>query len=275
MSANAIGPAVTGFRWFLDFDGRVSTQYGCRSGDPEADRTSYWLLLDPMLRVVQRAELADGARIFETLERLLAAQIRSPPPVLSIPGVFEPELCRDLIGYFERMDPVSSGVMEDNAGVTTQRSNAAFKVRHDVTITDPALLQLLSERLSRRLCPMLKRAFQFAPRYAERWLLARYDAEQMAHFNAHRDNTTVGTAHRKFACTVNLNPGEYEGGELRFPEFGDWTSPSRPGDSVTFSCFLMHEVTPVTRGSRYAFLTFFYDEDGAQTLRASQSRGAS
>jgi predicted 2-oxoglutarate/Fe(II)-dependent dioxygenase YbiX len=32
---------------------------------------------------------------------------------------------------------------------------------------------------------------------------------------------------------------------------------------VVFSCSLLHEATPVTRGRRYAFLPFLYDEAGA------------
>ncbi len=31
-----------------------------------------------------------------------------------------------------------------------------------------------------------------------------------------------------------------------------------------FSCSLLHEATPVTRGTRYAFLPFLYDDEGAR-----------
>ena len=31
---------------------------------------------------------------------------------------------------------------------------------------------------------------------------------------------------------------------------------------MVFSCSLLHEATPVTRGRRYAFLPFFFDEAG-------------
>ncbi|MFN3513998.1 MAG: hypothetical protein ACK41C_13190 [Phenylobacterium sp.] len=33
---------------------------------------------------------------------------------------------------------------------------------------------------------------------------------------------------------------------------------------MIFSCSLLHEATPVTRGVRYAFLPFFYDDEGAK-----------
>jgi len=104
----------------------------------------------------------------------------------------------------------------------------------------------------------------------ERYLVACYDAEQLGFFVAHRDNTTTGTAHRRFACTLNLNAEDYDGGELRFPEFGSRTYRAPTGGAVVFSCSLLHEAMPVTRGKRYAFLPFFYDEGKARLREANQ-----
>ena len=36
-----------------------------------------------------------------------------------------------------------------------------------------------------------------------------------------------------------------------------------------FSCGALHEVTPVTRGKRYAFVPFFYGEEDAALRRAN------
>ena len=90
-------------------------------------------------------------------------------------------------------------------------------------------------------------------------------------FHPHRDNTTQGTAYRKFAGSVNLND-DFEGGDLRFAEFGP--TPYRPpaGGAVVFACGLMHEAMKVTRGRRYAFLPFLYDEAGAEVRSAYQAR---
>ncbi len=80
------------------------------------------------------------------------------------------------------------------------------------------------------------------------------------HFRAHRNTTTKGMAHRRFAVSLFLNSGEYEGGFLRFPEFGSGLYTAPPGGAVVFSCSLLHEATPVTQGQRYMFLPFLYDE---------------
>jgi predicted 2-oxoglutarate/Fe(II)-dependent dioxygenase YbiX len=88
-------------------------------------------------------------------------------------------------------------------------------------------------------------------------------------FRPHRDNTTKGTAHRRFACTINLNAEDYDGGNLRFPEFGPNEYRAPTGGAVVFSCSLLHEARPVTRGRRYAFLPFFYDDAGARIREAN------
>jgi len=108
----------------------------------------------------------------------------------------------------------------------------------------------------------IERSFQFKASLIERYLVARYD-EGAGHLRPHRDNTTSATSHRRFALTLNLNADEYEGGDLRFPEFGMRTYRASTGGAIVFSCSLLHEATPVTRGRRYAFLPFLYDEEAA------------
>ena len=96
------------------------------------------------------------------------------------------------------------------------------------------------------------------------YLIGCYDAEEEGHFRPHRDNTTKGTAHRRFAVSLYLNSGEYEGGWLRFPEFGAALYSAPLGGAVVFACSLLHEALPVTRGRRFMFLPFLYDEAAKQ-----------
>ena len=97
----------------------------------------------------------------------------------------------------------------------------------------------------------------------ERYIVACYSAEDGGHFQAHRDNTTKGTAHRRFAVSINLN-AEFEGGEVNFPEYGPRSFKPPPGGAVVFSCSLLHAVSKVTSGRRYAFLPFLYDDAAAR-----------
>lgn len=106
----------------------------------------------------------------------------------------------------------------------------------------------------------------------ERYIVACHDSAEGGRFAAHRDNTTGGTAHRRFAVTINLNAEEFEGGELRFPEYGrrSWRAPT--GGAVVFSCSLPHQALPVTAGVRYAFLPFLYDEAAARVREANNAK---
>jgi len=261
-----IAKQLPGIRWFLDYDHAISRAYGALRGDSQ--RLSYaphWLLLDSMLRVRSGAALARGADILGELRRLGGLRAEMPTaPVLIVPDVLPPQLCRELIDLYERNGGKDSGFMREENGNTVERVEHGHKRRSDYSIEDEHLISSLKWRLSMALRPMIQRAFQFDPTRIERWIVACYDATEGGHFRPHRDNTTKGTAHRKFACTLNLNAGEYEGGDLCFPEFGQQTYRAPTGGAAVFSCSLLHEARPVTRGKRYAFLPFFYDDDGAR-----------
>ena len=261
-----IAQEMPGIRWFLDYDRAISTSYG--AARVEAERVTYaphWLLLDPMMRVRSRATLVDGPAIFADLrERLNRAVESSPAPVLIIPEVLPPETCRRLVGLYELHGGTDSGFMREESGITVHQIDYEHKRRADYTIDDELLVSELKARLSVGLKPMIQRAFQFDATRIERWIVACYDARDAGHFRPHRDNTTKGTAHRRFACTVNLNADDYEGGDLRFPEFGAQTYRAPTGGAVVFSCSLLHEALPVTHGKRYAFLPFLYDDAAAR-----------
>jgi PKHD-type hydroxylase len=83
--------------------------------------------------------------------------------------------------------------------------------------------------------------------------LARYDADEQGFFRWHAD-TTPGDMSRKLTMVVPLNdPAEYEGGALEFNEGGVVRRlPQKAGVPVMFPSWLLHQVTPVTRGRRYS-----------------------
>lgn len=260
-----IAQQLPGLRWFLDHDRAVSAQYGAVEERDAASYVPHWLILDPMMRVQARAGLSAGADVMAELRRLLGApRDVLTAPVLVVPGVLPPDMCRHLIDAYERHGGKESGFMREENGVTVEKVDHGHKRRADYQIDDQRLVAALQSRIYHTLRPMIQRAFQFDPTRIERWIVACYDAGVGGHFRPHRDNTTKGTAHRKFAVTINLNAEEYEGGDLCFPEFGPRTYCAPTGGAVVFSCSLLHEAKPVTRGKRYAFLPFLYDDDGAR-----------
>lgn len=260
-----------GLRWFLDQDGEVSRLWGAL--DAAGAERPMWVLLDPALRVLALAPLEATDAMLARLATLPKVEdhagVTLHAPVLIVPRVLEPDLCRRLIGLYEAEGGQPSGVMREVDGRTVGVLDD-FKKRRDVFIRDPALQAELRTRLGRRLLPEIAKAFQFEATRIERYIVASYDAEEGGYFRPHRDNTTKGTAHRKFAVSINLNAEEFEGGDLRFPEFGPRTYRPPTGGAVVFSCTLLHEATPVTRGRRYAYLPFLYDEAGARVRAENQ-----
>lgn len=268
VSAVRISPAIPGIRYFLDFERNVSRLLGAIIDDGGHLRyRPHWLVVDRQLRLVNRYDLNRAHDALETLKSLVPPSLdTSWAPVLEIPNVFEPALCSDLIKLYHQKGGTESGFMREVDGKTVHLVDHGHKRRSDIEIDDQQLCNLLQARVYHRIKPMIQRAFQFDATRMERYIVACYDSETGGHFRPHRDNTTKGTAHRRFAVTINLNADGYEGGNLRFPEFGDRAYRAPTGGAIVFSCSLLHEVLPVTSGKRYAFLPFLYD-DAASRIR--------
>jgi len=75
--------------------------------------------------------------------------------------------------------------------------------------------------------------------------------ESGGHYDWHVD-IGPSIAHRKISIVTQLSdPDEYEGGDLQIWAGGEYkTVPKSKGGSVVFPSFLMHRVTPVTKGIR-------------------------
>lgn len=262
---------VPGIRFFWDFDSKISLKFGAIAENPGSYRP-FTLVLDPLLRVIANIPLLPAAAHNAKLDQVMSnlppiddyAGVKINAPILIVPRVFEPEFCRMLIEKYNENGGKESGFMRESDGKTVGVYDNSFKRRRDYNIEDESLVRATRQRIRRFLLPEIKRAFQYDATRMERYMVACYDSESGGFFRPHRDNTTKGTAHRQFAVTLNLNAEEFEGGNLRFPEFGTQTYRAPTGGAVVFSCSLLHEATPVTKGMRYAFLPFLYDDNAAK-----------
>jgi predicted 2-oxoglutarate/Fe(II)-dependent dioxygenase YbiX/peroxiredoxin len=282
LSEGRVRELLPGIRFFLDFDRAVSRQYGAIAREapsigPVTVR-QFSLLLDPALRVVSAfpfdVDEGDCTGLLETVRRLPEPARpmpgHTPTPVLWLPNVFEPELCSALIDVYKKQGSEESGFMRDVAGKTTLVHDFAHKRRRDCIVSDAALIKAIKVRVQRRIASEILKVHHFNATRMERYIVACYTAEDHGHFRSHRDNTTKGTAHRRFAVSINLND-DFEGGALSFPEYGQQSFSPPGGGAVVFSCSLLHSVSAVTKGRRFAFLPFLYDDAAAQ-LRETNLR---
>lgn len=274
---------IPGYRHFWDFDFTVSRLYGIADRNASfplrpTELARQWIVIDPTMRVLAtipfRKDRSDLAEIISLLSSLPPparfAGIEIMAPILMLPRVIEPELCHHLIGLYEAHGGQESGFMREIGGRTVGVTDPDFKRRKDYVINDRDLIAALQARVQRRIVPEIAKVHQLKVTRMERYIVSCYAAEDGGHFSAHRDNTTKGTAHRRFAVSVNLNEA-FDGGEVSFPEYGPRGFKAPPGGAVVFSCSLLHKVSKVTRGRRYAFLPFLYDDAGAR-IRDNNAR---
>lgn len=245
-----------------DSAGQIRASLRRMSGRAEPGPLAF--LLDRNQRVVA---IESGAGLAHwALERWRQEPGRAPThqvgeiaPVLMVPGVLSRAECRALIARWSEHGHAEGTVTSLVKGEQVQRVYEELKKRRDHKIADPAVEKPLLALLGRRLAPELDKAFHFRRFRFDRLAVVCYDAERGDQFRRHRDNQTPATADRRFALTINLNSEEYEGGELLFPEYGESRYRPPTGGAILFSCSLLHEALPVTRGQRFALLSFLRD----------------
>ncbi len=237
------------------------TPYGGRAEAPDV------LVIDRAGRIAEAIRVTDAT---DALDRALATarRIAAPPPVqrfstapiLIVPNLISQDLTRALIDAFENGPNFEGGMASiDDKGQPIMKIQPDKKHRRDLYLMpeDPLYAPVM-EAISRRLVPEIKRAYQINIAHADRVLIARYD-DTGGYFNRHRDNVAPQVAFRQFAVSLNLNTGEYEGGDLEFPEFDNDLYSPPAGGAVVFSASLLHAAKPVTKGRRYVLLTFLHD----------------
>lgn len=209
--------------------------------------------------IVRQPSGQDAASIVENLYAASTPRtVQLQAPVLLVERVLEPEFCGRLMEHWHRGEKRSDGVASA-AGAASAESD--IKRRSDVPVDDALLFTALRDALVRRVLPVILQAFQARIVQIELPRIGCYDAKTGGWFRRHRDNTTPYTAHRQFAISLNLNPpDEYEGGQVHFPEFGCQRYQPGAGAALVFSCSLLHEAMPVTRGRRFGLFTFLHDE---------------
>lgn len=241
---------------FRDSDGRVHDAYGVE-GDASAV-----VVLDPNVRVVTSAPIHDtGSAVDAVVEAVPAPPadggIVAPglAPVLVVPDALAPTFRDELIERWASEGSVETGVETVVEGERAEATDVRRKRRRDHIVTDPQLLRRLTQHVGARVFPELQKAFAFAAGGFEGFKIGCYTAEDRGHFEAHRDNLSAGTAHRRFGLSLNLND-DYTGGELRFPEYGAARYRPAAGEALLFSGSHLHEVLPVEHGQRFVLLSF-------------------
>lgn len=250
--------APAGFEPLADLDGRVAVLYGTQS----APRMVVVAPHQHVAAIGLEAGVAAAA-----LERI-AARRRDPanhPPILIVPDVLSHADCQRLISVFATQGHtfLEPGHGEPPPGIGDHKMRIleyGRKDRIDHRIMSPATNAFIDARLKRRLLPAIHKCFQYKITKREIFRIGCYEGERGGQPIGHRDNTQANVRYRRFACSINLNTEQFEGGGLRFLEYGDHEYRPETGAAIVFSSSMLHEAMHVTRGKRYVLLVNLYGE---------------
>lgn len=200
-------------------------------------------------------------RVMEELQGMAEARPAIPlsahPPILLIPLALTAPDCRFLVWLWHRLD------LKHDATGHSAVDPKCINFLHDYgrvkqyLIDEPAILHALDAKLSRRLMPEISKAFDTRAPQREAWALSCYDADNGSMLGPHRDCASPETRHRRFTVSVALNDS-YQGGALRFREYGEQTYNLPIGAATVFAAALLHEVLPITSGRRFTLVTHLY-----------------
>jgi predicted 2-oxoglutarate/Fe(II)-dependent dioxygenase YbiX len=254
---------------FRDDEGRLHEAYGV---DPSAGPSVF--VLDANVRVAGTIRGEGPGRTAAAARAMLAGLDHRGPttraprhaPVLLVPDALDERLCDELVERCATHGTYETGVETHGEGGRVEEADRRRKRRLDHTVEDPELLRRLTSEVGRRVMPELAKAFAYQATRFEGFKIGCYPEDRHGFFAAHRDNLSASTAHRRFALSLNLND-DYEGGELRFPEYGPALYRPERGEALVFSGSHLHEVLPVTRGERYVLVSFLYGEEAARRPR--------
>lgn len=143
---------------------------------------------------------------------------------------------------------------DDPAGTTdeTQRSSRNSWLEPN---TDNAWIY---RKLTDAIVDMNKAFFEFDLLQIENLQFTEYSSDRRSHYSKHVDAASNAAFSRKLSVVVFLSdPDEFSGGDLCLYHTNDPTViPQTPGKIIFFPSYTLHEVTPVTKGTRYSLVTW-------------------
>ena len=167
-------------------------------------------------------------------------------------GAFTPEELDRLERYCDAL-PLQKAPLGGHA--TTERYEQIRKTQVSPIPQTPDIIWLY-ERLADIVRTFNSRSYQFELKgFSEVPQFMVYHHTEESHFDWHIDQGTLPP--RKLSLTLQLtDPARYEGGELQFNGGAISSAPKNRGVANAFPSYVLHRVTPVTKGTRKAIVAW-------------------
>lgn len=148
------------------------------------------------------------------------------------------------------------GTAEINKGINDQSVRSS--VISWITPTDESLF--IFKKLSDAVNQINDRFFKYDIHTLEDLQFTEYDSSYKGKYSAHSDDGYDANLFRKLSVSVQLSDEhDYEGGELVFYRHSLHSpsiAPKSKGSVIIFPSYVVHEVTPVTRGLRKSLVSW-------------------
>ncbi|WP_281301243.1 MULTISPECIES: 2OG-Fe(II) oxygenase [unclassified Iodidimonas] len=171
------------------------------------------------------------------------------------PDAFSKAECAILCGLMEDATPKAGRL----TGGQTVESIRACEI---LWLDDQPETSWIFERLARIMSDINNSAFGFQVEgFNEGAQLIRYDGHERGTYDWHADRGRApGTRTRKLSISVQITPpDDYEGGCLELNGEGSViTAPRTEGTAIVFPSFVLHRISPVTKGRRTALVAWLH-----------------
>lgn len=170
--------------------------------------------------------------------------------------VLTPEECDKIVKHAKSFGLEDAGVVLRNHSVET--------IEHDEEIRNSKITFLdfensnnmwIFQKIVPRFVGINDNHFKFdIVGFQEAFQFTEYNAPS-GHYGDHTDKLLKGNV-RKLSLVIQLsNPDDYEGGELQLMLGGEpFTVPKEQGSMVVFPSYILHRVTPTTKGTRHTLV---------------------
>ncbi len=172
-------------------------------------------------------------------------------PTANFTSLLNPEECQKVIDLKQHGEKAKVNRVSDGTEDTELRDTMIYPIPHDEN--SQWIYELLVDRVSR--ANYTEYEFNVAGIFTDLQLL---EYKEGGHYGWHMDMGPGEAAYRKLTALVQLSdPEDFEGGELWVNAGTEREIPKEQGMIAVFPTWILHKVTPVTKGTRYTLAAWF------------------